>query len=177
MSLVLAASFPQPETEQGKETRRAMAERLSREGMTSYAEGVLTRMIAPHNIAALPDVAAHVLQMMKATAPESAAAALRGRAERPPYEPTLAQFDRPALVVVGRLRRVHDARRRRHDGAFAEALAPVLDGRRRPHAEPGTRRRLQRRVAGFLRQPPVSRIDLSPPPSLRLDYPFDHADC
>jgi pimeloyl-ACP methyl ester carboxylesterase len=100
-ALVLAATFPQPETDEGKATRRATAERLLREGMTPYAKGVLEKMIAPHNVKSLPEVAAHVMQMMTSTAPEGAAAALRGRGERPAYEETLASFDRPALVVVG----------------------------------------------------------------------------
>lgn len=99
--LVLTATFPQAEAEEGKVARRAMAERLLREGMGPYSDDVLPKMIAPHNIAAFPDVAADVLAMMKASPPEGAAAALRGRAERPPYEPTLAQFERPALVIVG----------------------------------------------------------------------------
>jgi pimeloyl-ACP methyl ester carboxylesterase len=100
-ALVLAATFPQAETEEGKLARRRMAERLMQEGMTPYAESVLTKMIAPHNATALPDVAAHVMQMMKSTSPAGAAAALRGRGERPAYEDTLANFPRPALVVVG----------------------------------------------------------------------------
>ena len=39
--------------------------------------------------------------MMRATHPAGAAAALRGRAERPDYENTLADLSVPALVVVG----------------------------------------------------------------------------
>src|SRR5258708_18846121 len=40
-------------------------------------------------------------QMMRAAHPAGAAAALRGRAERPDYESALASLDVPALVVVG----------------------------------------------------------------------------
>ena len=58
-------------------------------------------MVAPDNIAVLPDVAEHVLAMMRRTDPGGAAAALRGRAERPDYEETLGSLDVPALVVVG----------------------------------------------------------------------------
>jgi pimeloyl-ACP methyl ester carboxylesterase len=99
--LLLAATFPQPETEAGKATRRAMAERLLNEGMGLYAEEVLPKMLASHSIVTLPAVAAHVREMMRATDPRGAAAALRGRAERPDYEPTLAALDVPTLVVVG----------------------------------------------------------------------------
>lgn len=99
--VLLAATFPQPETPEGKANRRAMAERLLREGMAPYASDVLPKMLGPNNLGTMPDVAADVLAMMRGTSPEGAAAALRGRAERPDYAPTLAQLHVPALVVVG----------------------------------------------------------------------------
>ena len=43
----------------------------------------------------------HVLGMMRGTDPQGAAAALRGRAERPDYVAMLAEVAVPALVVVG----------------------------------------------------------------------------
>jgi pimeloyl-ACP methyl ester carboxylesterase len=99
--VLLAATFPTAETEEGKRNRAKMADRLLREGMETYAEKVLPKMVAPRNIAALPAVAEHVRSMMRAAHPAGAAAALRGRAERPDYESTLASLDVPALVVVG----------------------------------------------------------------------------
>jgi pimeloyl-ACP methyl ester carboxylesterase len=99
--VLLAATFPKAETEEGKRTRAMMADRLLREGMGLYAEEVLSKMIAPRNLAAFPAVAEHVRSMMRAAHPAGAAAALRGRAERPDYESTLATLDVPALVVVG----------------------------------------------------------------------------
>jgi pimeloyl-ACP methyl ester carboxylesterase len=99
--IVLAATFPQAETDEGKRNRNLMAERLLKEGMASYAEEVLTKMVAPRNIAVLPEIAEHVLTMMRNAHPAGAAAALRGRAERPPYDATLANLNVPALIVVG----------------------------------------------------------------------------
>ncbi|MEU0968089.1 alpha/beta hydrolase [Streptomyces sp. NPDC005917] len=96
--LVLADTFPTPETPEGKRARNAMADRLLREGMRGYADEVLEKMVAPY---AHPDVKAHVHRMMTATDPEGAAAALRGRAERPDYRPLLTKVTVPALVVVG----------------------------------------------------------------------------
>jgi 3-oxoadipate enol-lactonase len=96
--LVLADTFPTPETPEGKRTRNAMADRLLREGMRGYADEVLEKMVAPY---AHPEVKAHVHRMMTATNPEGAAAALRGRAERPDYRPLLTKVAVPALVVVG----------------------------------------------------------------------------
>jgi pimeloyl-ACP methyl ester carboxylesterase len=99
--VVLAATFPESESEEGKGRRYAMADRLVREGMRPYANEVLSKMLAARSITDRPDVAAHVMTMMCGTNPEGAAAALRGRAERPPYEPTLAALTVPTLVVVG----------------------------------------------------------------------------
>ncbi len=99
--VLLAATFPRAEKEEGKRNRAKMADRLLREGMETYAEEVLPKMVAPRNIAALPAVAEHVRSMMRAAHPAGAAAALRGRAERPDYESALASLDVPALVVVG----------------------------------------------------------------------------
>jgi pimeloyl-ACP methyl ester carboxylesterase len=99
--LLLAATFPQAETAEGRQARYAMADRFLREGMQPYALDVLSKMLAPRSIELLPAVADHVTRMMLATNPEGAAAAVRGRAERPSYEETLAGVAVPALVVVG----------------------------------------------------------------------------
>ncbi|PJJ05431.1 pimeloyl-ACP methyl ester carboxylesterase [Streptomyces sp. 2333.5] len=100
-AVVLADTFAAAETTEGRAARHAMAERLVHEGMTGYAREVLAKMVAPHHLASHPEVAAHVMEMMTSTAPEGAAAALRGRAERPDYTAQLSQMPVPALVVVG----------------------------------------------------------------------------
>ncbi|MFF8369326.1 alpha/beta fold hydrolase [Streptomyces lydicus] len=100
-AVVLADTFAAAETADGRAARHAMADRLVREGMDGYAHEVLTKMIAPHTAARRPEVARHVLGMMTSTPPEGAAAALRGRAERPDYTDLLADIAVPVLVVVG----------------------------------------------------------------------------
>ena len=99
--LILAATFPQAETDSGKRQRYASAERLLTEGMGSYAEELLPRMLAPRSIEAFPEVADHVSNMMHSAPPSGAAAALRGRAERPDYREVLQRFEGPSLIVVG----------------------------------------------------------------------------
>ncbi|MFI1937489.1 alpha/beta fold hydrolase [Streptomyces purpureus] len=96
--LILADTSPAAETPDGKAARVATADRLLAEGMRGYADEVLDRMVAPYNTHAAP----HVHRMMLATSPEGAAAALRGRAERPDYRDLLTRVTVPALVVVGR---------------------------------------------------------------------------
>ena len=99
--LLLAATFAQTDTDEGIRRRNAMADRLVAEGMLPYATEVLPKMLAPRSIALLPAVAQHVMAMMRSTEPAGAAAALRGRSERPSYEDTLAKLAVPALIVVG----------------------------------------------------------------------------
>ena len=99
--LLLADTFPRAESPEGKVLRRSAADRLLAEGMAPYADEVLGKMIAPYNVTASPGVAAHVRQMMTATPPQGAAAALRARAERPDYCLLLTEVVVPALVVVG----------------------------------------------------------------------------
>jgi pimeloyl-ACP methyl ester carboxylesterase len=99
--LVLADTAPQAETEEGRRGRNALADRLLVEGMRGYAEEVLPKMVAPATIQRFPAVAEHVSRMMRGTPPEGAAAALRGRAERPDYLASLARVHVPTLIVVG----------------------------------------------------------------------------
>jgi hypothetical protein len=99
--LLLAATFPQRESPEGKARRFAMADRLLKEGMAGYADEVLAKMVGAACLKQRPEIGEAVLAMMRATDPQAAAAALRARALRPPYEPVLEAFDRPATVVVG----------------------------------------------------------------------------
>ncbi|HEV3001539.1 MAG TPA: alpha/beta fold hydrolase [Solirubrobacteraceae bacterium] len=99
--LVLADTSPRAETEEGRRARNEAADRLLREGMGPSAEELLPRMVAPRTIAELPEVAEHVMRMMRGTSPQGAAAALRGRAERPDYVEMLTRVAVPVLVVVG----------------------------------------------------------------------------
>jgi len=100
-ALILADTFAQLDDEERKQARYDTAERLLREGMRDYAEEVLPKMIAPRTVEEQPDVKAHVLSMMRGTSPKGAAAALRGRAERPDYTPLLPQINVPTLIIVG----------------------------------------------------------------------------
>jgi pimeloyl-ACP methyl ester carboxylesterase len=99
--LVLADTSAAAETDQGKAGRYALSDRLLRDGIEEYAEEVLSKMVAPANIDAMPAVAKHVSTMMRSTSPVGAAAALRSRAERPDYLDLLSGLPIPALVVVG----------------------------------------------------------------------------
>ncbi|MGW6449927.1 alpha/beta fold hydrolase [Lentzea sp. NPDC055074] len=95
--VILADTFAQAETEEGRRIRNEMADRLLREGMSGYATEVKWKMVARHN----PEVAEFVAGLMHNASPEGAAAALRGRAERPDHTRTLETITVPTLVIVG----------------------------------------------------------------------------
>lgn len=99
--IVLAATFPQAETPAGRRQRLATADRLLRKGMDSYAADLLPKMLSARSIEAAPEVARHVLSMMRSAPATGAAAALRGRAERPDYVGVLERLDCPALIIAG----------------------------------------------------------------------------
>jgi pimeloyl-ACP methyl ester carboxylesterase len=135
--LVLADTSARAETEDGKRLRHSTADRLLREGMAAYAEEVLPKMVAPHNVRARPELARQVLAMMLATSPEGAAAALRGRAERPDYVDMLAHITVPTLVVVGAedsFTPVNEARLM-HQGIPEAALAVIQGAGHMPNLE------------------------------------------
>ncbi|MFI7316874.1 alpha/beta fold hydrolase [Streptomyces venezuelae] len=100
-ALLLSDTSAPAETPEGKAFRNRLADRLLAEGMGGYADEVIDKMLAAYNVTAMPEVAARVLHMMRATDPRGAAAALRGRAERPDYRDTLAATRCPVLIVVG----------------------------------------------------------------------------
>jgi pimeloyl-ACP methyl ester carboxylesterase len=100
-ALILADTSAQLDTEEVKQARYVIAERLMNEGIHGYADEVLPRMISPKTIDEIPEIAAQVHSMMRATPPIGAAAALRGRAERRDYSPLLPEIQVPTLIIVG----------------------------------------------------------------------------
>jgi pimeloyl-ACP methyl ester carboxylesterase len=100
-ALVLADTSPVADDEAGRNRRTTLADRLLVEGMAGYAAEVLDQMITPYHVVEQPAVAAHVRRMMLGTDPKGAAAALRGRAQRPDYQDSLSRVQVPALVLVG----------------------------------------------------------------------------
>jgi pimeloyl-ACP methyl ester carboxylesterase len=100
-ALLLADTFAGLDTLEVRQGRIDTADRITREGMERYADELLPKMISPKTRATRPDVEDHVRRMMRDAPAEGAAAALRGRAERPDYTPGLKDIAVPTLVVVG----------------------------------------------------------------------------
>ncbi|HLZ62462.1 MAG TPA: alpha/beta hydrolase [Ktedonosporobacter sp.] len=100
-ALLLADTQAQADTEEGRATRYATAQRLVAEGMHDFAEEMLSRLLSPQTRASQPEVVDKVRHMILGTKPEGAAAALRGRAERRDYTSMLSEITVPTLIVVG----------------------------------------------------------------------------
>lgn len=135
--LVLADTSAASETEAGRAARNEAADRLLREGMSPYSREVLPKMVAPYNIDTQPGLARSVLAMMLLTSPEGAAAALRGRAERPDYVEMLSRIVVPTLVVVGaddEFTPLSDARLL-HEGISNSVLAVIEGSAHMPNLE------------------------------------------
>ena len=69
--------------------------------METYAQNVLSKMIAEENVERLPEVAERVCEMIRTAPLEGSTAAMRGRAERNDFTETLRAWEKPALVIVG----------------------------------------------------------------------------
>jgi 3-oxoadipate enol-lactonase len=102
-SLIFADTFAGPDTPEAKKIRNEQATRLEKEGMDGYANEVIGKMIRREHVESMPEVATHVMKMMKGTSPVAAAAAMRARSERINYlKEVLPQINIPTLVIVGR---------------------------------------------------------------------------
>jgi 3-oxoadipate enol-lactonase len=119
-ALGLVATTAEPVTEAERADRLARAAQAEREGIGPLARDMATRLFGPD---VDPALSGQVMAMMLATDPHGAAAALRGRAERPDYRPILRELDLPALVLTGD-----------QDGySTAEITDRLTSGLRRPH--------------------------------------------
>jgi 3-oxoadipate enol-lactonase len=94
----LVATTMEPPTARDRSTRLERAAAVERDGLAVLVDYMHTGLYGP---ACPPVVRARVDAMMAAAPPAGAAAALRGRAERPDYRPLLADLDIPALVCAG----------------------------------------------------------------------------
>jgi 3-oxoadipate enol-lactonase len=97
-ALGLVTTTAEPVTPHERAVRRERADRVERDGMQALIDYMHTGLYGP---AATREVRARVDAMMARAPAAGAAAALRGRAERPDYRSRLAELDVPAFVCTG----------------------------------------------------------------------------
>lgn len=110
-ALVLADTRPQEDTEEAKQNRETQAVKALQEGMEGIADALLPKLLAAETVAKRPEIVKRVRKMIIETAPEGAAAALRGMAERQDQTSFLSRIIAPTLIMVG----------------SEDALTPVVD--------------------------------------------------
>lgn len=98
--LVLAATTAAPLTEEEATRRRTAAADIEANGMLGHAVEMLPKLFGPA-ASRDPTITVPIVTTMLRTGPAGAAAALRGRAERPDYERLLRYLLPPALVIAG----------------------------------------------------------------------------
>lgn len=97
-ALGLVATTAEPVTHDERRQRLELAAAVETEGMTPLVRYMHTGLYGPH---CPPETIERVDRMMRKTNPVGAAAALRGRAERPDYRPGLAALEIPSFVCTG----------------------------------------------------------------------------
>jgi 3-oxoadipate enol-lactonase len=100
-ALVLADTRAQGDTEDARRTREETALRALSEGMAPIADAMMPKLLSAGTRERRPETVARVREMMLATKPEGAAAALRGMALRRDQTDLLEEIEAPTLVVVG----------------------------------------------------------------------------
>jgi pimeloyl-ACP methyl ester carboxylesterase len=117
-ALILAATFAQEETRAGVIERNRVADRMLIEGVVPVASEMLCKLIGPVTLKNQPLIASKVFHMICQANAIGAAAAVRGRALRRDYRPSLAEFNGPSMIVIG----TDDAYASVADGRALQAL-------------------------------------------------------
>jgi pimeloyl-ACP methyl ester carboxylesterase len=102
-AFILADTKAASDAEEARQKRLETAEKIEKEGIEPLAEEMLPKMLAPTTHSSKPETVERVRQMILATKPAAAAAALRGMAERNDHTKLLAEINVPTLVLVGEM--------------------------------------------------------------------------
>jgi len=100
-ALILCDTRANADSVQGAADRRAVADRVLREGPGALAEGMLPRLFSPATRETRPSLMDAARSTMLNNPRQGIAAAARGMAERPDMTARLAEIRCPVLVVVG----------------------------------------------------------------------------
>jgi 3-oxoadipate enol-lactonase len=100
-ALILCDTRAVADTPEGVQGRLQSAEEVLRKGTGDFTETMLKKLFAPMTSQQQPELWEATRNVMRSTAPESVAAALRGMAERPDFSPLLPKIDVPTLVICG----------------------------------------------------------------------------
>jgi pimeloyl-ACP methyl ester carboxylesterase len=100
--LLLVDTKAEPDTEDGKKGRYALAERARAEGKGVVIDAMLPRLVSDSSLNGRPDVVQQVLDIESGATLDGIVAALHAMAERPSSVDDLPRITVPTLVIVGK---------------------------------------------------------------------------
>jgi pimeloyl-ACP methyl ester carboxylesterase len=100
-ALILTATRAGADSPEGRANRDQALALAQEKGVSAIAESMLPRMLSPKTYQLRPDLAAHVREMMERTSLEGVLGDLAALRDRPDSTSTLAQIDRPTLILHG----------------------------------------------------------------------------
>ena len=101
--LILCDTRAGSDTPQMAAARRAMADRVLREGAAPLVDTMMPKLLAKATVESRPELVQSLRRVMLGTEVHGIAAAGRGMAQRPDMTPALAEIACPTLVIVGQL--------------------------------------------------------------------------
>jgi 3-oxoadipate enol-lactonase len=99
--LVLADTRPGADSEEGRQARATLAEKVGREGAVAAAEAFLPKLLGETTHRERPEVVARVREAILKTSPRGIRDALAGLAARADSTPTLREIRVPTLIICG----------------------------------------------------------------------------
>jgi 3-oxoadipate enol-lactonase len=99
--MILAATRSAPDSEEGKVKREETIAVALESGPEAVAEGMLPKLLSPHNFENNPALVEKVRGIMKSNSRDGMAGALMSMKDRPDSGNTLKGFEHPALILHG----------------------------------------------------------------------------
>jgi 3-oxoadipate enol-lactonase len=121
--LILADTRATPDTEEGREKRKTMAQLARDRGVAAVADSMISNMVGKHTRETAPHVVDNVYRMLASANVAGVVGALEAMRERPDSTPILPTIDVLTLIVVGE----------------DDALTPVADAEEMHRAIYGSR--------------------------------------
>ena len=100
-ALILTATRAGADSAEGKANRDKAMATAKEQGVSAIVEAMLPKMLSPKTYQAKPELVSRVKAIMESTSLEGVLGDLAGLRDRPDSTSTLAQIDRPTLILHG----------------------------------------------------------------------------
>ena len=100
--LILMNTRAAADSEEGRQNRYALMERVRQEGLAPLIESMVPKLVAPSTLKGKPHVIRKLRHIMEGATVDGVIAALHAMAHRPDSRPLLPHIHVPTLVIAGR---------------------------------------------------------------------------